>query len=179
MSSKPTILLDVDGVVNIVNSREEAARLWDGKIITQYIEHTEDRRGNSGYTVNIATDVINTLNFLNELGGIEVKWLTTWVHNTKELCTLGVPDFYFLERPVHESDNWWKWDVVKNLVSTLDEDTPILWIDDEHGYDPNVVRWLLTDPAAESIEVISPDTFEGLTPEHLLRIRKWATSQIP
>lgn len=172
--SKPVVLLDVDGVVNIF--RTSGTQLWT-ECEVAYVEHTGDRNKRPGYTVHIAKQTIKFLNALKDSDLVHVIWLTTWVHNAQRLTDLGIPEFPYLKRPEGADGEdgfmgWWKTAVAKELVARLEDKVPVLWIDDEHSYQrPDALHWALT--SNRRIELLNPNPYVGLNTDYYTKISDW------
>jgi hypothetical protein len=156
---KPLILIDFDGVFNIINSVASARKQW-GKVITATIPYEGDTR-QSAFSVIVAQDVIDFFVWLDSLGVVDIRWLSTWTHNTSKFPQfLGLPEFGWLERPDHDPEwGWWKLDVAKEVIGE-DKEVPVLWIDDDHSFDPGARKWLREHP---NVTAIAPKTVLGLT----------------
>jgi len=164
---KPLVLIDFDGVFNIVNSVESARKQW-GKVITATIPYEGDPR-QSAFSVIVAQDIIEFFVWVDALGMVDIKWLSTWTHNTSKFPRfLGLPEFGWLERPSHDPEwGWWKLDVAKEAIGGLEEETKVLWIDDDHGFDPGARTWLRNHP---NVTAVAPKTVFGLTVSDLKEV---------
>ena len=180
---RPLILLDVDGVLNVLDeSRSEWAELCSGHAVAE------------GRTFRITWSPVVVERFVSWIAsGVEVRWLTTWGHdaNTSLRHLLGLPHLevagtYDQQSPgapeaagaSHASvapaapdpltGRWWKYDVVNRLL--IDEPHRLLvWIDDELHFTTAFRRWAL---AHEQVHPVGPDGAAGLTAAELDEIEQ-------
>ncbi|MCU1624904.1 MAG: hypothetical protein JWL79_3749 [Frankiales bacterium] len=179
----PLILLDVDGVVNILGE-DDSPDGWD--VVCSGRATAE---GNT-YPIVWSPEVVAALTrWLDD--GVEIQWLTTWGHDAnrslRELIDLpelpvagtydhepaGVP-----EEPgrSHASDapsapdpltgQWWKYDVVQRILREQPERT-LIWIDDELHGAMRFREWADEHP---QVHAIGPDGDLGLTAADLVAI---------
>jgi hypothetical protein len=180
--TRPLVLLDVDGVLNVLS---DSADGWP--VLAAGWAVAEGRR----YPINWAPDVIDALRrWLDE--GVEVQWLTTWGHDANDSLRhlLGLPELpvagTYRQEPwgapeaagdSHASvapaapdpltGQWWKYDVVQRLLREHPGRT-LIWVDDElHLEGTRFRRWADEHP---SVIPIGPDGRYGLTPDHLAQI---------
>jgi hypothetical protein len=167
MSDKPIILLDVDGVINMVHSKAG----WN------HVKNTRVR----GFSINYCPSVINTLNRWVYSGLAEIRWLTTWDHHAQiKLAPELKLDYFPLGRtvkPLKENSHDHIVDKLTAVIFCIEENPnrPIVWIDDEISmmlrYSPagreNVIK-LLSREDQKPFLAVSPE--KALTPEHLIEI---------
>jgi len=160
--SNPLILIDFDGVFNIVNILEEVSNGWDD--VAEFAV-TENRERPD---VLLSPSVVDFFNRIVSLGVVDVEWLTTWKERTTRFpATIGIA-----ELPWHDSyknyraNPWWKLVAIQSIC-TADPARPILWVDDDLAYAKDVAKWL---PSAPQVEILSPDTYKGLIREDLHKI---------
>jgi len=160
---KPIILIDFDGVFNILGTYDDALKLWNNdvtRVTIPYDGHPTEKE----FTVKVANPLIDFFVRLAASDLVEIIWLTTWVDNTAKFPEwLGLPEFPYLERPDVDSEwEWWKLKAAKAFVEEVGSETPILWIDDDHGYDSSAVHWLFT--SQQQIHPLAPSSVEALVP---------------
>ena len=177
-TSRPLVLLDVDGVLNAL----AAGGAWDDWQVGQAVA--------GGRTFRIQWSPSVVARVLRWTEGAEVQWLTTWGHDAnsslRHLLTmpeLPVAGTYDGDVEVGEpvpspseshsgvapaapdalTGRWWKFDVVRRLVRSEPE-RPLVWIDDDLLGAADMVQW--TSAHARSLLVV-PDPTSGLTADDL------------
>lgn len=164
--NKPTLFLDVDGVVSPYPSRTSKA--WpDWKQVK--------------YDFNLELSKLQAA-ALTELP-VNITWLTTWENLANNIIGsyFGWPQF-----PVIHADNhrwgekirsWWKYDAI---ISHLDQGGgPFIWCDDDIEAYVSLNKDFHS--GIEKYEVpcliIPTKTDEGLTPRHIEMIKNWCEEQ--
>lgn len=168
---KPIILIDFDGVFNILGELSKAHEYWD-EILTVTIPY-DGHDTEKEFVVHVATELIAYLKALVESDLVEVIWLTTWVQNTEKFPQwLGLPALPWMARPEVASEwDWWKQKAVKALVEERGSDVPILWIDDDHGFDPSTTHWVFT--TQRQIQLLPPSSYLAITPSDITTINNF------
>lgn len=151
------LLLDVDGVLNAVTGRPGA--------------FYQDWRNDEVYGFNItwSPTVANFVVALQDQG-VEVQWLTTWGHLANDHLgpVLHLPEYPVLAEVYDFPDDpWWKLVAIRDLHES--DPIPFVWIDDDIHFDPEALEWLGTLPEG-SFLAVSPNTREGILPEHIVTI---------
>ncbi len=155
-SSKPAIILDIDGVINAITKKPDRTIWpeWSQEIILG--------ENLIAYPMWVASAVVNFWNRLDGLDVADIYWHTTWqgYANERVAPSLGLPVFPVLDAPEYlisetYTTQWWK---VPAVLRLKDEGRRILWIDDDIPY-MNVPDgpWM----------TLSPRENTGLTPKHL------------
>jgi hypothetical protein len=166
--AKPIVLFDFDGVFNILDSFAVARNRWDDveHVVIPYDGHPYETE----FTVIVAKPITDFLGRLVRSDVVDVRWLSTWVHNTEKFSDLlDYPDMPWMERPDVDSEwIWWKLEAVKSLVEEVGPETPILWVDDDHGFDPPAIAWLKTQ---KQILALAPDSTAALSSVDIKIIR--------
>lgn len=159
--SLPLVLLDFDGVFNVLSILMEMSPWEDGR------NHKADMpSGTHGFSYSPTV-----ADFFTENAHLaEFAWMSTWFEETPAYGeAMGMPEFGWVG-PEDLSDEpsapWWKFARLVE-ISAIDKTRRILWIDDEIPTDPNdpIVRWLHSH--REQIHYISTDEFHGLQQHHL------------
>jgi hypothetical protein len=182
---RPLILLDVDGVLNIL-SDDDAPASWD------LVRKGRATAEGSSYPITWAPDVVEAIKGWLDAGA-DVQWLTTWGHDAnrslRELLGLpelpvagtydhepaGVPDD---DGPSHAAvapaapdpltGQWWKYDVVQRILREQPKRT-VIWIDDELLRAQEFRRWADEHP---HVHAIGPDGDLGLTADDLAAVEE-------
>lgn len=165
--TKPVVLLDVDGVVNALNRKNDHA--WPDAKITlarpdfsfrEWPIYTSPRLGEA----LLALDV-------------NIVWLTTWKYdaNTAISPLVGLPtDLHvgdYDRRKFSEGFQDWKMNFVYEFIPTFDG--PIVWIDDE-AVPYYFFEELDSDPdLASRFMIVEPNSYLGLTPDNIDAIDHW------
>jgi len=159
---KPIILFDFDGVFNILDKPDGAQKRWD-ELVTVTIPYDGHPKEDE-FRVMVGKTLIDFLTRLAASELVDIRWLTTWVDNTEKFPHwLGMPVLPWMARPEVESEwDWWKQKAVKKLVEEVGSEVPILWVDDDHGYDPSTAHWLFTSQF--QIHPLAPESISGLLP---------------
>jgi hypothetical protein len=178
VTNRPLILLDVDGVLNIL-SRD--ASPWDA--VRSGWAIAEGNR----YRITWSPEVIDTIKrWLAE--GVEIQWLTTWGHDANnslrhllglpELPVAGTYDQDPTGSPETAGDShasvapaapdpltgqWWKYDVACRIVKEQPDRT-LIWVDDELRRALRFRRWAEEHPR---VHPVGPDCDVGLVPADL------------
>jgi hypothetical protein len=189
---RPLLLLDVDGVLNILGDDTQPS--WDVIMTGRAVAD------GMAYTITWSPEVIQAvLDWIDQ--GVEVQWLTTWGHdaNTSMRHLIGMPELPVAgtydenwagavesastrshaemapAAPDPLTGAWWKYDVVKRL---LDEhpDRLLVWIDDELFRPTRFRRWA---EAHERVYPTGPDGDLGLTQENLDEIEAGLSETAP
>lgn len=168
MTSAPLLLLDVDGVLNAVNStapgRESAVF--------------------AGYTLSWDPTVTARLAGWHGAGRVELQWLTTWAGNADALLAepMGLPrGLRVHERPDGEGPSgftgtlaaaprWWKLAAARAVA----EEQPglrIVWVDDDLALQAEDTQAFLA--ASPHVLVVAPDLTTGLTHDQLDAVERW------
>jgi len=183
-SSRPLVLLDVDGVLNAVAS--VTSDVWD-----DWRTGVASAEGRT-FPITWSPTVVQAVRGWRYLA--DVHWLTTWGHDANrslrhllELPELpvagtydepadGAPD---RDGPTHASvapaapdpltGRWWKFDVVRRLVRA-DPDRRMVWIDDDLRLQDDVRAWMRQEA---SCLLVAPPASTGLTPAHLASVESY------
>lgn len=122
-STKPVIILDVEGVVDCQHHRgstglEYPKQLWDDIKMT--------RVGDKD--IVYSPTVINKINAWGKVA--EIKWLPGWGKRTEELAAIGLDPFPWITADtstlVHDKD-----DAVQCTADTMTDDRLLIWMDKE------------------------------------------------
>ena len=142
---KPLILLDIDGVISPL-----------GQVYNPIV--IQHPYGSWAIPEHILWLFKNYENY-------EIIWASTWEEDSNLINRdLGIKDFNFINF-TENSNIWFRFESIKNLVSKQTNRTVIL-IDDE--IPKKVSDWC----AKNSINCIKPDSVEGLTANDLKTIDK-------
>lgn len=162
---RPTLFVDIDGVLNIFPRKHHHRNLRKGWVL--------------GYKITVDSDVIRMLNDIIERGQINVVWLTTW-RNLANLSfskfagirsnllvaenALGIEDDDLAEgsEPSPRRKNWHKSVVLSEYVGRfLSPSTRWVFVDDD--VDPS-----LHSPSGDKRgRIVAPSESVGLTTESL------------
>jgi hypothetical protein len=180
MTARPLVLLDVDGVLNLLG--DDAPGGWE--VVCSGWATAEG----TSYPITWAPEVLDAVRgWIAD--GVEVQWLTTWGHdaNTSLRHLLDLPELpvagTYGSPPAAESGGrahadvapaapdpltgqWWKYDVVQRILDEQPERT-LIWIDDELRHDDRFRRWADEHPR---VHAIGPQALLGLTAQDLATI---------
>ena len=191
-AAAPLLLLDVDGVVNVVTRAGDPTVWSDWQTGTAYNEL-------GGWPILWSPTVIDHLRRWHTAGLCEIRWLTTWLHEApRDLSRLlELPPYAVMAgRPLSDTapspkgalshgeatgraardaltGKWWKADLVFEQLRA-EPTRPVLWIDDELRFDKNLRAHLM---ATADCLLIGPQRFHGLTPQDLLKAEQWLRSR--
>ena len=165
---KPIILIDFDGVFNILDEYEDVLKDWDDAVLVT-IPYDGDP-DHDEFTVIVRKSIVDYFVKLAALDIVDIYWLTTWVKNTEKFPEyLGLPVLPWLERAEVSSEwDWWKLKTAKAFAETIGPGTPVLWVDDDHGYDSSAIHWLLT--VQRNWRDLAPSSREALHPKDIEKI---------
>ena len=184
-SSRPLVLLDVDGVLNAVTAWGRSGAWSDWR---SGVARAEGR----DFAITWSPSVVAAVRSWQDLA--EVQWLTTWGHdaNTSLRHLLDLPELPVAatyadadvapsgsaddDGPAHASvapaapdrltGRWWKFDAVRRLVRT-DPSRPIVWLDDDLAGQSDVRDWM---HAHTTCLLVAPDPRSGLKPDELASV---------
>lgn len=159
---RPLLLVDVDGVLNVLTSARERRRLC-------YHEGWQQKRVDAGgHVYRLFFNPVNgpALWRLAAETGAELAWGTTW----EEYANLVVGPLLGLPRlPVapmadfpHKADGIVPWTAGR----------PFVWVDDE----PDAAEVTARLAGAQPHLVVQVDERTGLTADHLAEARAWLTA---
>lgn len=190
---KPRLYLDIDGVVNIFPRRHgnpnkkphlRAWKKWKTFIVTEIRDGKE-----VDFVITWSPDLMAALIALSEI--YDIYWLTNWhgTAATQFAPNTGLPDFPVRhETGIEEGEHltlsslyghadkrWWK---VNAIVKDM-EDNPDLkwvWIDDTIRSPIRTYFKSLCPLVGSSHMLITPFDAIGITPEHIERLRDFASN---
>ena len=117
MSSRPMLILDLDGVISPYGSEAKG-----GMAVARV----------GGYLLLYRPGVIAGLNALNNEGDVQLRWLTSWGSHvrTHVAPALGLDDFPLLAEVENNAMDrtWWK---LRTVLLNLPLGTRFAWIDDD------------------------------------------------
>jgi hypothetical protein len=164
------IYLDVDGVINSFHKSKAAGWAGDWKLAKVI-----------GYKIHWYTDLVEELNKLSKMEGVNMVWLTTWQNQAvTDLCpALGIEGTEW--RVLYAEDkhdladlrNWWKLREIRKDIA-LTEPDKIIWIDDDFKYDREAIEW--AESISDKILPICPFSDWGMTKEDFDDIIKFINS---
>jgi len=191
----PLVLLDVDGVLNALPRRKSDLEAWpewrQGKAVAD----------GTAWPITWAPGLMQVLRDWHESGRLEIQWLTTWGYDANaslrhllDLPEFGVAGTYddpdageevevvgALEShaaaapsaPDPLSGRWWKYDVVRRVLSGAG-DRLVIWVDDEL-YDETMPfrAWAESQP---HLLPVGPAPSRGLEPAHVELIDQAASA---
>lgn len=165
VTSRPIVLLDVDGVVNKVRDLLDA----DG-----FQDFRESKA--KGFRIVHSPQMAARLAALDA----DIHWLTTWCDdaNAHIAPLLGWDPLPVVgkEQYLNVIHGWWKSDAAEAFVK--EQGRPFIWLDDDLYSAERVgkVPWLAECELPNLC--ISPDTYRGLLPKHLDQIETWIAEQM-
>lgn len=166
---KPVWLLDVDGVINVVNRKELVA----GSDLESGVALDPDQ---IGWKILWHTTIIDRINALSDV--LDIHWLTTWKsHAQSQIAPLvGLNRFPVLPETSPRPNNtvWWKRTQVAVWQNTAQYKRPLVWTDDELYDWAADTKWAQRQFPGSLI--IGPKEKVGLTHEHLDQIEAWVES---
>lgn len=159
---RPLVLLDVDGVINDLNSARRAATI-DNEL--HFVSH--------GFPIVVPPYMPVLIQWLCEVA--DVHWCTTWRHRANdEIAThLGVPSLPVVDDGTDDRHVHWKAAAAHDLAATaLAEGRRVLWIED--FYDDVPVDEM---PAGvEFVDTASDENFEMVLTVDMIPEWLWAMS---
>lgn len=165
MSTKPLLLLDVDGVVNAFAPRRP-----------HVVRKAQTGRTNKGlpitYTLHFDNEVAAMIETLQD--HFDVVWCTMWNHaaNTELVPMLGIDEMPVMHCSHNDGldildDQGYDfrqaqrlWYAKTPLVPAYVGDTPFVWIDDDHS---DADRRYLAAQMDQPFRLIKTDAYDGLT----------------
>lgn len=179
---KTYILLDNDGVTNAFGQMQ----YLKGKKSSSMSELNPDNWRSKvvdGYTIQYNTDVIDAINELTDKDEVELVVLSTWEHlsitHYYPDLEIKFPEGTKVLENVYENNTdyslgwggwhrvWWKLLAVKDFCETLEEDSRIIWPDDDHQfYKVSVSEYTENHPLVKFL-VVSPEPTFGLSKKNL------------
>lgn len=179
----PLLLLDVDGVLNVVTRLPDHDVWPDWQLGSACADDV-------AWPIRFSPSVMAQLRSWHEQRRVELQWLTTWGHAANEGLRdlLGLPELQVAgthdaagsssdlplaslagaspAAPDDLTGRWWKLDVVRRL-RTEQPDRPLVWVDDElRGPRNRYAQWA----RGADILAVGPEPSSGLTRDHLATI---------
>ena len=176
----PLVLLDVDGVLNAVDSAPDP-RVWPDW------QRGRAAAGGRQWPIAWSPSVVQAVLAWREVA--DVRWLTTWgsLANGALRELLGLPELpvagapggpvegsgsdgaagslasVTAAAPDELTGRWWKFDVVRELVRT-EPARPLVWLDDDLAGQRDIRTWMT---AQATCLLVSPTPRTGLRPDDL------------
>lgn len=181
MTDKPVWLLDVDGVLNAVQTHYPPRSTgWAEDCWRQ----VQAKASNGTFPIVAAEPVLDFVRRVHKDGLAEVRWLTTWEDDDAvyPLATqLDLPDFPIAGRAGTDYgagaeagqglNYWWKLPVAQKVYG---ERFSLLWTDDDISYHRPAKLWVRSQPTG-TVLAVSPNSGQGLMQVHLDKIERWLT----
>lgn len=166
----PLVLLDFDGVFNVLSILMEMSPWEDGR------NHKATMpSGTHGFSYSPTVADSITANSHRA----EFMWMSTWFEETPAYGeAMGMPVFDWVGPEGLSQEPyapWWKFTRLVE-ISAINPNRRILWIDDEIPSDPNdpIIQWL--QEHREQVTYISTDEFHGLQQHHLDEIQAFISA---
>lgn len=165
---RPLILIDVDGVVNAFDKRG-----WpDG---TRWHDLRAGGEDGETYRLRIAGPALDAIE--RWTGRADVQWHTTWQQHVYNITDqLNFPRLPIANAPEfltwnHSSATaWWK---VPAVLRALEEDRPLVWIDDDISYDRRARQQVREASPHTPRKLVCPSSIEGLVTKQIDGINAW------
>ncbi|MER7893736.1 hypothetical protein ABTX15_28365 [Micromonospora sp. NPDC094482] len=167
---RPVWLLDVDGVVNATRPG------WGGPPRKSQVWSDTDR---VSYVVRWALALVDRIRALQESGGVDIRWCSTWcpdAHRLEYLWRLPPLARAITADPIPRGPACWPLKLAA-ARAVLAEGRRLVWTDDEALPPPGRLRDELT--AGGQALLIEPRSKRGLQPEDLDRIEAFVAASQP
>lgn len=166
------VYFDVDGVLSPItndDTRPAAETRWGWSAESR-------REGYAIWDVAWSAELIDQVNSLTTLPGVETIWNTSWDETAVcfgELVGLvGCDTWRVADTSRTNSDTWAKW---ANVKGDYDQNpVPFIWVDDHLSRKRAATSWVKSVGGLH----LSPETHVGLTPQHLRKMREFAADVI-
>jgi hypothetical protein len=173
----PLLILDFDGVINMLGTAGDARRNPD---VLGYVMHTELECNGAVYQVRYSRELVRRLNVAVRTSGADWLWLTTWNECSLSSINSGIGT---------TASNWIRWgsraaDAIGPDPSAIEaraaakyaaiveliraNPRPFVWIDDEGATKLHAEDFHLLDEA--EILALTPDPRVGITGRELERL---------
>lgn len=178
MTELPVWLLDVDGVLNAVQTHKPPRSTGWPDDCWRYLDGLA---GDATFPIVAAEPVLEFIRAVHEDGLAEVRWLTTWeagdyIDGLAE--ALDLPQFPIAGRLTEEAPEsgtgwfwWWKLPIAQRVYGET-RDRRLVWTDDDISYHRPAKQWAASQPRG-TLLALSPNTGTGLIPVHLDKIRRF------
>lgn len=169
---KITIYLDFDGVFNI-------NPYYADKIIKKPYTKSVFLKNKKNVAVN--TEVLSYFKELLDSNIYEVKWLTTWNHNSGIKAILPMIEldnhitFIYpnINRHSKNKKEWTEWKAKAIIQDQEQVSSPFIWIDDTA---PRYWDTIVKNSTKKDKLIISPSRSIGLTKKDIVNIIDWSKS---
>lgn len=168
--ARPVWLLDYDGVLNVLSPQGDTT-LWSEWKVEGRSSHPDSIPWHlwAPEAVKVVAEA--------HAAGVRVIWLTSWMDMTQRLheTVTELPEGleFLTDRGAGKggASRHWK---ANAAMATVPDEVPLLWTDDDLNHrlvrEKVVKEWLAS--RGETLR-ICPRKDQGLTPEHVARIRAW------
>ena len=160
---KVTLFLDVDGVMSPF---PHGSKAWPDFVRHKY-----------GFNLSLSQQMADALAALPA----DLVFLTTWEHLANQVIVpkLGWEPLPVIARAPYSEWPWWKLNVIKEFDENVG--APFIWADDDIKYNFTEIEQALPFPTATVSRppqrmLISPETGEGLTPDHIMAMSNFIDS---
>ena len=174
---RPVWLLDIDGVLNALESAPARAAWPDAEFIETAALSAHDFE----WPLFVAVPVLDFLRRVHDEGRAEILWHSAWQEYSVNVgVALDLPTWAVLDCPEFAEDEapiaqpltwhhrpWWKLPAAQRAVAS---GRPLLWTDDDAW---RQLGSLDTPSWCQRALIIAPDEDTGLTPDHLRAIDEW------
>jgi hypothetical protein len=160
----PVLLLDIDGVVNIVGAQMNIPLKW--KVVKSATLNQ--------YPFSWAPAVVEKLNHWADTKQAEIRWLTTWDNNARTIVgpALGLREFYLARDPALQLSKL----IAATRIAKNEPDRPIVWIDDDMSRifgNPNDIDIIKYWVARKNTLLVETDPLQGLVDSDLKMVEEF------
>lgn len=183
----PVLLLDIDGVVNVIRRRGEdkpPLHIWPESAWQQADIEVDGQveGGRETFPLLWSEAVVSFLTRLHASGQVEIRWHSSWQAQAIDFARLvRLPDWYihpcpeFNEVPGRVAarqiasgyPGWWKFMAARRVLAY--EQRPLIWVDDDITGEVSRFHRDELGKLGELL-IVSPDQYTGLTPKNLGKI---------
>lgn len=186
--SRPVLLLDIDGVVNVIQRSVDhrppyhvwSPDQWNRYTAVVFESHPNEQR----WPILVSQMVVDFLTALS--ADVDIRWHTFWQQEALRFGKLvGLPEFPVQDCPEWDENHgrvkarqmmnhrpgWWKYMAAERVVT--EEKRPLIWLDDDLFEEVVLVYRNRLKAMGQPVLLVCPDLYAGLTRGQVHKVLKF------